>query len=110
MDENTPTLGHRWDPDAALLSLETSRTVKDVNIHDPLQLRESVNDMFRESAELVAMGVIHLALHEPSPKIRLEASKYVLDKATADAEGEADPLAKLVSDLYKQLDVKVENA
>ena len=97
----TPTVGRRWDADSALAALETERTVLDVNIDDPAQVRDGIAHIFREAALVAAMGVVHTAFHEPNPRVRFEAQKYVLDKASQEREGEGDPLAKLVGEIYQ---------
>ena len=77
----------------------------DIDVHDPVAVAEAVNGIFRENAQTAAMGIVWCALHEPNSKIRLDASKYILEAATKVAEGSQDPLAVLVQELYSHLDV-----
>ena len=93
-----------WDPDQALQdAVEENRTM-DVNINDPFQVADAVGKIFRESAQAAAMSVVHMALHEENPRVRLDAAKYVTDQAKLVTSGSADPLAQLVSDIYKHAD------
>jgi hypothetical protein len=103
-EEHPQKSQRRWDPDHALAALAEQRTVMDVNVHDPMQIAEAVNAVFRENAQVAALSIVHSALHDPSPKVRLDAAKFVLEKATAGSAGDQDPLAKLIHDLYTHID------
>src|SRR6185295_10221654 len=96
---SSPSSKH-WDPGAALDALKQERAVMDFNIHDPTQVAEAVAKTFRENAQLAALGIVHASLYESNPKIRLDASKYVIEHAVKVAEGDNDPLVALVSEFY----------
>jgi 3-polyprenyl-4-hydroxybenzoate decarboxylase len=76
----------------------------DVDLRDADQVAEAVGNIFRENAQLAAMQIVHSALHDQNSKVRLDASKYVIDAATKATDGEHDPLATLVKELYSHLD------
>jgi hypothetical protein len=94
-----------WDVDEALESLLEDPTQADVNKHDPTQIVAAVNQIFRENAQAAALSIVHAALHEPNARVRLDASKYVIERATALEGTSGDPLANIIKELYEREDM-----
>ena len=103
MSDDTPIgLGKRWDPDEALTALKSEATIMDVDLHDPVQVGEAVDQIFREHAPVVALGMVHTALHEPNPKVRTDAQKFVLERATTVADGGKDAMTQLLERFFAE--------
>jgi hypothetical protein len=103
-DEARPDSARSWDPDQALAAIKDERTIMDVDLEDAQQVAAAVQKVFKENAQVAALSIVHLALHDASPKVRLQASQYVIEVATKGAEGEADALTQLVKELYTHIE------
>jgi hypothetical protein len=90
-----------WDPNEALQGLTdaTSGIIKDTSLDDPTQVGNMVQGIFAQHAAQVALGVVHIALHEQNARVRFQAQQYVLDRATVVGGEGGDPLTKLVEEL-----------
>lgn len=104
MDEETPKSTRHWDPDHALEALVAERSVTDVDLTDASAVSEAVRQIFRENAQVSALAIVHIALHDPSAKVRLDASKYVIEHATVAEGGDSDPLQIMVKEIYAELE------
>jgi hypothetical protein len=102
-EPDRPMSMRAWDPDKAFEASVAERAVNDVNVHDPVQVADAVDAIFRENAQVAAMGIVYTAFYEPNPRIRFDAQKYVLERATKREGGELDPLTTLVSELYAHM-------
>jgi len=80
-----------WDPEHALAGLTAERALDD---GDDLAASERI---FAENAVPAALSLVHLAVHSSNERIRLEASKYVVDRNLGRI-GDTDPLKALGND------------
>lgn len=76
-----------WCPDEAIEELTLKRALQEVE--DPIKM---TNDLFRDALPLVAMGMTHLAIHEPNPGIRFNAQKYVIDRSMGSVNNPTRPV------------------
>jgi len=67
----------QWDPDSMLedITLESA-----VDQHDPAA---AVSRRLREHAMIAAESMAHLATHAGNEKVRMDASKYIIEKVLA---------------------------
>lgn len=86
-----------WDPKTALQSLETDAVV---NEEDEMK---ATRRLFKESAPGAAMSIIHLSMYAEHDRVRLDASKYVVERVlgpTGSDTSDADnPLENLLADV-----------
>jgi len=71
-NEATPT----WDPQAALLELAKEQEVLGLDTNDTLLTEQRI----LRAGPLAADAIIQLAQYSTSERIRMDASKYLLDK------------------------------
>jgi hypothetical protein len=64
-----------WIPDDALTGLVSERSLHPEEDEVALAQR-----LFRENTPAAAASIIHSAIHSPSERVRLDASKYVLER------------------------------
>lgn len=70
-----------WVPDEAIEALTVRRALQDVE--DPIKMAA---DIIREALPLATMSMTHMAIHSPTESIRLNAAKYVMDRALGDGK------------------------
>ena len=63
-----------WDPDSIIDSLAEEKRVFDMS---DTQIAERV---LRENVAKCAHAIVHIALRSPDPKLRYDASKYVVER------------------------------
>jgi hypothetical protein len=72
-----------WVPDEVLdrinAEAQASRT-QHAAVRTSQSDAELVRRQFIENAPLAAASIVHLAIHSPSEKVRLDASKYVVER------------------------------
>lgn len=73
-----------WDPDNKLSSLAQETQFNDGN------LQEAAKRIFEENAIMAAHSICHIALYDENSKLRLDASKYVIERNLGKI---GDPLA-----------------
>ena len=95
---------HDWDPDTALTALADEAGVMD---YSPA---EQATKVFEQGVALAATSIMHIAMHSPNEKLRLDASRYVVDrllgrvgeeKVTSTAK---DPFEALLGDVIMQVE------
>lgn len=101
-NEGGSSLGREWIPDAAILALASERETLYPSETD---IKASTR-IFRESAPIVAKGLVHMALNAKNENTRLRASQLILERAMGrimDAEVEAadTPMNQLFDDMDK---------
>jgi hypothetical protein len=95
-------MGKPWDPDVALLALAEECSVMDINLDDPMQVGDAVSKIFRNNAQLAALGIVNTAMHDPDARNRMAAQKFVIEEARRMATGTSgDPLVQLLHDIYQ---------
>lgn len=96
-----------WDPDRAvaeMLTPELAHLKAETNLDDAQQTAEMVTRIFREHAVEASLSIIQLANHAGNERIRLDAAKYVVEKATDVQSGDGgDPLFNLVKGMNEML-------
>jgi hypothetical protein len=88
-----------WVPDEQLKSLVMERTVHDEESQEDMSRR-----MLRETAPAAAASIVHLAVYGTTEKMRLDASKYVLERVLGPAGsnvGETNPVRDLLEGLVR---------
>jgi hypothetical protein len=90
-----------WDPDKALASLTEETTLIDRG-----DSAETARRLLQHSLPAATASVIHIALHSHNERLRLEASKTILDRclgtvASTDPLGRPlDPLEKVLTEIF----------
>jgi hypothetical protein len=89
-----------WDPDEALASLKSETDI----MHDG-NPKATADKILTENVAAAASQMIWSALHSPNEKIRMDASKYVLERVLGPVKdgkpvGE-DPLSELLVEAAK---------
>lgn len=88
-----------WDPEQALQRLAEEKSFAlSANDGDPVKTAESI---VQTAAPEAALSVCWLAIHSLDERLRLNASKYILDRVLPEGRksGSEDP----IGDLYKAL-------
>lgn len=65
-----------WVPDEAVEALTLQRALQDVE--DPMKMAAQ---LFKEALPIAVMSMTHMAIHSPTEVIRLQASKYVIERS-----------------------------
>lgn len=91
------SVNSNWDPEAALRSLVTETQVMDGESPEQTMMR-----LFKENGPIAALSICQISQHSPNERLRLDASKYVMDRVLgrigdADTTIESDPLEDLLS-------------
>lgn len=80
-----------WIPEEALEGLAMEQSVRPEETAEVITRR-----LLRENAAVAALSVVHLSKHASTERLRLDASKYVLDRVLGrigdDNASEIDPL------------------
>ena len=63
-----------WDPDSIIDALADEKSAFEMS--DP-QLAEKI---LKENSAMCAQAIVRIAVHSPNEKMRLDASKYVLER------------------------------
>lgn len=97
-----------WVPDDALSSLVTERT-----IHPEENDEATARRLLRENVAAVTLGIIHTAIHDPNSRVRLDASKYVVERVLGrvgdDAYGATSPVADFISEVTEFVAANAQN-
>ncbi len=92
MSNSERKMSHEWVPDDALNSLAMEQSVRPEETPEAITRR-----LMRENASVAALSIIHLSKHASTERMRLDASKYVLDRVLGrigdDLSESNDPLA-----------------
>lgn len=100
-DNNATSGTHEWDSDEALAALTMERSVNPNESNEALAKRIVI-----ESAPQAAMSLVQLALHARNENTRLNAAKYVVDKATeAGAENGKATWEKLMAGFLSETEL-----
>jgi len=92
-----------WDAEAALASL-----AEETNLIDSGDSTETARRLLQHSLPAATQSVIHIALHSHNERLRLEASKTIMDRclgtvATTDPLGrQMDPLERTLNEIFSQ--------
>ena len=94
--QGQPQVSSDWVADDALANLSMER-----QIHPEESVEDTARRLFRENSSVAALSIIHLSRHASTERIRLDASKYVLDRVLGrvgdDAYGQTkDPLEMFI--------------
>lgn len=65
----------QWVPDAAIQSM-----IMEKQIHTGETNSKTAQRLIDENSPVVAMSIIHLAIHSRSERTRLDAGRYVIDR------------------------------
>ena len=91
-----------WDPEAALLSLASETSLVDSG-----DATETARRLLQQNLPAATASVVHIALHSHNERLRLEASKTIMDRclgttASADPLGRPmDPLEKVLTEIFQ---------
>jgi len=102
--ETDETIDDRaWIPDSAIEGLAMER-----DAHPSESDIELTRRQFRESSPAAAASIVHLALYSAVEKVRLDASKYVVERVLG-KPGEENPhgrtpLEALLEGVYKPIE------
>lgn len=95
-----------WCPDEAIEKLTVRRALQ--NIEDPIKLSA---DLLRESLPLATMSMTHMAIYSEVEAIRLQASKYIMDRTLGDGKALTLPDNKPAWEkIYDSVLVEVDDA
>jgi sensor histidine kinase regulating citrate/malate metabolism len=87
-----------WVPEDALANLTSERTLNPAETEEQLARR-----LLKENVPQAVLAIIHTSQHGTSERVRLDASKYiverVLGKVGDDAYGEISPLTKFLDQM-----------
>jgi hypothetical protein len=98
-DINEPD-GQEWLPDQQLEALTAERTVLSEEDEEATARR-----IFRQSAPLIAQGIVHTAIHSPNERVRLDAQKYVTERVLGRVGDDAyaeNPVETLLKGLFDE--------
>jgi hypothetical protein len=90
----------RYIPEDLVLKLKDERTALNPDQTDEQQSR----NIFLEHAPAAAATIAHIALHDPSSRMRFDASKYITERVlgrAGDDGGGSDPLEGFLEKLSK---------
>jgi len=89
-----------WDASAALKSL-VAKTMDEHN-GDPKKTAELI---FNDNVALAAQSLVHSAIHSDNEKIRLDASRYIIERVLGrlgdNKDTTVDPLQELMNEAMK---------
>lgn len=96
--------GKQWVPDDALEGMIMERT-----FHPDESNPKTVKRLMDENAPVVAMSIIHLALHSNSERTRLDAGRYIMDRILGRVGEELlptedSPIDKFVSEVMSDIE------
>jgi hypothetical protein len=94
MDEDDP----RYIPENLVESLKAERSVLNPGQTQEMQTKE----IFLEHAAAAATTIAHIAIHGTTERVRLDASKYVVERVigrVGDDTGATDPLTEFMKGL-----------
>lgn len=102
-DEGLPK-GKAWVPDEALEGMIMER-----EYHPEESNPKTTKRLMDENAPVVAMSLIHLALHSGSERTRLDAGKYIMDRVLGRVGEELiptedSPIEKFVSEVMSDIE------
>jgi hypothetical protein len=87
-----------WVPDDALAALNMERQLNPSETEEQLARR-----LLREALPRSAASIIHMATHSYNERVRLDASKYVVERTMGrigdNFEGDVNPWEKLFNDI-----------
>lgn len=91
-------LGQEWNPERALASLKDETIL----MHEGDTLK-AATALFKENAANAAQSIIHTALYSDNERVRLDASKYVVERVLGRAgdttsDPSLDPLQALINE------------
>jgi uncharacterized membrane protein YheB (UPF0754 family) len=96
-------MAREWDVEDALASL-VSRTM-DENRGDTKKTAEMI---FNDNVALAAQSLVHAAVHSDNERIRLDASKYIVERVLGrlgeSKDVAADPLQELFNEAMKAVE------
>ena len=95
-----------WDPEEALIRLAQESLVLEDGAGDPIK---TANGIIRNAAPEAALSLTHLALHSVDERIRMQASKAILDMTINVTSGKAAdmPIEELLNNLL--MDANTDN-
>ena len=91
----------RYLPDDMVASLKTERSLLDPDMSEAEQSRH----IFNEHAPAAAATIAHIAIHGTSERVRLDASKYVVERVlgrVGDDVGTTDPLKDFMNSFFQK--------
>lgn len=89
-----------WVTDDELARMKLEDAVHGNETHEERTLR-----IFRENAAFAAQSIVALSRRSDSERVRLDASKYVVERVLGridDGGAVADPIEKLLNDIVKK--------
>jgi hypothetical protein len=86
-----------WVPDEAIANLALEADMRPEETHEARAKR-----LLTENVDVAAISVIHIAKQDPNARLRLEASKYIMERVLGRA-GES-PATGTLDDLFDKLD------
>jgi hypothetical protein len=75
------------------------KTKAAIQANDSDSVQELTQNFFKDNTAHAAAQIAWLAMNAESETVRLNASKFIIDKGLADSEKDGDPIKKLLSEL-----------
>lgn len=98
--EEDPDKPDTWVPDDVIAGLAMERQMFAEETEET-----SVRKIFRLNAPAAAAAVVHIALHGSNERLRLDASKYVVERVIGrvgdDVYGETNPVDDFISSVIQ---------
>jgi hypothetical protein len=101
---NPPNDYDDWDPDEAIKSLATETSLLDEG--DPSL---TARRLLQQNLAAATSSVIHIALHSPNERLRLDASKTIMDRCLGTVAN-SDPFGRPKDNLELVLEEIFTNA
>lgn len=100
-------MDHEWNPEDVLSGMLDERTT----IHPDESYADTAKRMFEENVIGATASLVHLALNSQNEKIRLDASKYIIERNLGSvnnpvSSGKGDPWDALLENVIVQQDTE----
>lgn len=107
---NDEITGKQWLPDDALEGMIMERS-----FHPGETSPKTAKRLMEENAPVIAMSLIHLALHSNSERTRLDSGKYILDRVLGRPGEEIiptedSPIDKFVSEVLSDIEAVINGS
>jgi hypothetical protein len=92
-----------WDQDDWVPANAASAMKLEADLHPEETDEQCVRRMFKEASPVAAAGIIHLALHGSSERIRFDAQKHIVERVIGKVGEEDSGVESPVDALMKEV-------